>query len=251
MNKSKTYKRVLIILSCVIVIAAILIIIARPKSNPTEEAKIEAVTVNVQKVEEVKKYVRNNRQIRYYLDVEYQGTVYNMGPLSVGGFSEGPHTMYWYNDHLYVDETSAVQDIRAHSSGSPMLLRIGSIVIFVSVIAWIGVLVAVLQNRDAKPAVAELDEKPVDDTARILEAMGSCVNIHGSLDYIIFDYHNDYTMRAYGELQYGGGFLVYKSSMKKWQPPHEDEPVTPEIVNAIIDEVRRTRTEDNVNITFS
>lgn len=76
------------------------------------------------------------------------------------------------------------------------------------------------------------------------------MKVRGGLDYIIFDMEDGYVMKAYGELRPGGKFIVYKSSMKKWESPHEKEEVTPQKVADIMKEIERTSGPDTVEIIF-
>lgn len=76
------------------------------------------------------------------------------------------------------------------------------------------------------------------------------MKIKGGFDYITIDFENGYVMKVFGELMPKARFVVYKSSMKKWQPPHEDESVTKEVVDDIIKQVLATVTENTVQIEF-
>lgn len=90
----------------------------------------------------------------------------------------------------------------------------------------------------------------------VIREMGHKKEIRGGFDYIIMEFENDYVMKAYGELRReddlsGVYFLVYKSSMDEWQPPHEDAIVNKTIINAIIQEVLNSCSEKTVKIRFS
>ncbi|WP_167630683.1 Imm74 family immunity protein [Listeria valentina] len=63
------------------------------------------------------------------------------------------------------------------------------------------------------------------------------MKITGGSSYIKFDLENGYTLKAEGEMLVGGKFVVYKDTMKKWKPPHENEKLTDEEKEAIITEV--------------
>ncbi|WP_028041918.1 Imm74 family immunity protein [Candidatus Stoquefichus massiliensis] len=59
------------------------------------------------------------------------------------------------------------------------------------------------------------------------------MKITGEKSYIYFDLENDYTLKAEGELLYNNTFIVFKDSMEKWDPHHENE----ELSNKQIDEI--------------
>ena len=65
------------------------------------------------------------------------------------------------------------------------------------------------------------------------------MKITGSSSYIKFDLENGYVLKADGEMLIGKKFVVYKDSMKAWEPPHQDEKITEEQVIDIIDQVER------------
>jgi len=76
------------------------------------------------------------------------------------------------------------------------------------------------------------------------------MKITGSSSYIKFDLENGYVLKADGEMLIGKKFVVYKDSMKAWEPPHQDEKITEEQVIDIIDQVERNINENTVQIVF-
>lgn len=88
------------------------------------------------------------------------------------------------------------------------------------------------------------------EAKRIIEAMGTSQDIRGSIWNITMTFENDYKMKASGELQPHAVFLVYKKSMTKWEPPHENELVNDAIIQAIIKEIDKTKGPGKVDIRF-
>ncbi len=76
------------------------------------------------------------------------------------------------------------------------------------------------------------------------------MKIKGSNSYIKFDLENGYVLKGEGEMLVGNKFVVYKDSMKMWDPPHQDEKVTVEQVINIIEQVKRNTNENTVQIIF-
>ena len=76
------------------------------------------------------------------------------------------------------------------------------------------------------------------------------MKITGSSYYIKFDLENGYILKAEGERLIGKKFIVYKDSMKSWEPPHEDELVTEGQIVDIIKEVKLSSDENTIPIIF-
>jgi len=76
------------------------------------------------------------------------------------------------------------------------------------------------------------------------------MKITGSNSYIKFDLENGYVLKADGEMLVGKKFVVYKDSMKVWEPPHQDEKLTEKQVIDIIEQVKRNINENTVQIIF-
>ena len=76
------------------------------------------------------------------------------------------------------------------------------------------------------------------------------MKITGGRDYIEFDLENGYVVKASGELLVGKTFVVETSTMKFWEPPHEDEEVTPNQIEMIMSEVSRITNENTARIVF-
>ena len=49
------------------------------------------------------------------------------------------------------------------------------------------------------------------------------MKITGSMNYVKFDLENGYVVKAEGEMLVGKKFVVYRDTMKFWEPPHEHE----------------------------
>lgn len=76
------------------------------------------------------------------------------------------------------------------------------------------------------------------------------MKIRGGRNHIIFDMENGYILRAGGELQYSGEFWVHKDTIKNWEPPHENEAVTLEQYEDLVNQVNSRDPENSVPISF-
>ncbi len=61
---------------------------------------------------------------------------------------------------------------------------------------------------------------------------------------------NGYRLKMEGELLTGRGFLVYKDTIKAWELPHENEILTEETINEIIEKVNAKMDKNTVQIIF-
>ncbi len=75
------------------------------------------------------------------------------------------------------------------------------------------------------------------------------MKITGTSGYLIFDLENGYKIKALGELLVRG-FWVWTDTMKQWEPPHENEPVTQEQINAIILEAKKGNETNYAKLIF-
>ena len=76
------------------------------------------------------------------------------------------------------------------------------------------------------------------------------MKITGSRNYVKFDLEDGYVIKAEGEMLVGRKFVVYTSTMKNWETPHEDEKVGKEEIEKIIQEVQKSMNENTVQIIF-
>lgn len=76
------------------------------------------------------------------------------------------------------------------------------------------------------------------------------MKIIGTSSSIIFDLENGYILKAEGEMLINNTFIVYKSSMKNWEPPHDKETLSTTEINTIIDTVKKNMTEKTIKIEF-
>ena len=76
------------------------------------------------------------------------------------------------------------------------------------------------------------------------------MKITGGNSYIKFDFENGYILKAEGEMLINRTFVVYKSSMKNWESPHENEALSENQINEIIQEVNKSITENTIKIKF-
>ena len=65
------------------------------------------------------------------------------------------------------------------------------------------------------------------------------MRITGTRSKIWFDLENGYVLKASGELLASDAFVVDVKSMKVWEPPHQDEPISKEQLDAIIEEAKK------------
>lgn len=76
------------------------------------------------------------------------------------------------------------------------------------------------------------------------------MKITGSSSHVKFDLENGYTVKADGEMLVGSEFVVFKDSMKNWEPPHEDEKLSEAEVQEIIQQIKQNTNENTVQISF-
>lgn len=75
-------------------------------------------------------------------------------------------------------------------------------------------------------------------------------DIRGSMYYVMVTYDNGYAIKISGELFPGARFVAYKSAIRKWEAPHDDELVTPEMVAKVIEDVTAENGPGKVEIAF-
>ena len=78
----------------------------------------------------------------------------------------------------------------------------------------------------------------------------SVSDIRGSMYYVTVTYDNGYAIKVGGELFPGATFIAYKSSIKNWELPHEQERLTSEMVTKLITDVEKCNTPGTVTIKF-
>ena len=76
------------------------------------------------------------------------------------------------------------------------------------------------------------------------------MKITGGMNYAKFDLENGYVVKAEGEMLVGRQFMVYRDTMKCWEPPHEHEKISEEQIESIIQEVQRNMNDNTVQIVF-
>ena len=79
---------------------------------------------------------------------------------------------------------------------------------------------------------------------------GETMKITGSMNYVKFDLENGYVIKAEGEMLVGRKFVAYRDTMKKWEPPHENEKISKEQIKIINQEVQKSMNENTVQIIF-
>ena len=76
------------------------------------------------------------------------------------------------------------------------------------------------------------------------------MKISGTRSIITFDYENGYVLKAEGELLTGGSYIVYRSSIQNWEPPHNHIPITQNEIDKLVEEVKSMMTEQTIQIEF-
>ena len=76
------------------------------------------------------------------------------------------------------------------------------------------------------------------------------MKITGSNNYVKFDLENGYVIKAEGEMLMGRKVVAYMNTMKTWEPPHENEKISKEQIERIIQEVQKSMNENTVKIIF-
>lgn len=76
------------------------------------------------------------------------------------------------------------------------------------------------------------------------------MKITGSRNYVKFDLENGYVVKAEGEMLIDRKFVVYKNTMKFWEPPHEKEELSLSQIEHIINEVQKNTNGDTVQLIF-
>lgn len=69
------------------------------------------------------------------------------------------------------------------------------------------------------------------------------MKITGTRSWLCFDFENGYRIKATGELLSNYRFAVDTSSLRNWEPPHENETITNEQIKDIITSVDKMTTE--------
>ena len=76
------------------------------------------------------------------------------------------------------------------------------------------------------------------------------MKITGDGHSVTLDLENGYVVKAEGERLTGGRFVVYTNTMNHWEPPHEKEPLSADQIAGIIQEVKRSTSQDTVQLIF-
>jgi len=201
--------------------------------------------------------------------VEYEKKNYKLDTLSNCVYREGmQYDMYYYNGKIYVDENSAKRaDTFAQYSA---LSRISSVFILLGAISFIYFIAASIQGRNkiskenklqnddcivtAKEEAKE-EEKEMDETKDVLAPKGisgaTISEIRGSMYYVTISYDNGYVIKISGESFPEAKFIAYKSSIKHWEAPHENEELTPEEVTKLINDIENRNAPGTVQIIIS
>lgn len=79
---------------------------------------------------------------------------------------------------------------------------------------------------------------------------GEKMKITGSMSYVKFDLGKGYVIKAEGEMLAGRKFVAYMDTVKTWEPPHENEKISKEQIEKIIQEVQKSMNESTVQIIF-
>ena len=76
------------------------------------------------------------------------------------------------------------------------------------------------------------------------------MKITGTNKTITFDFENGYVLNGTGEILGNATFAVDTDSLNKWDPPHEDEEVTKEDIDYLMEYVKSITNEDTVQLYF-
>lgn len=76
------------------------------------------------------------------------------------------------------------------------------------------------------------------------------MRIKGDRGSVTFDMGNGYVAEAMGEMLIGRKFVAEVRSMKYWNPPHQNERITPEQIEWIKSEVKKWMNENTMQIIF-
>lgn len=78
----------------------------------------------------------------------------------------------------------------------------------------------------------------------------SISDIRGGMHYVTITYDNGYAIKVSGELFPGATFIAYKKSIKKWEPPHDNEPLTTSMKEKLIFDTEKCNEPGKVKIVF-
>ena len=76
------------------------------------------------------------------------------------------------------------------------------------------------------------------------------MKITGTRSTIVFNMEDGHIMYAKGELLLNKSFVVDKKNMLSWEQPYENETVTTETINNIIQEVENMTNANTMKIIF-
>lgn len=76
------------------------------------------------------------------------------------------------------------------------------------------------------------------------------MKITGNRNYVKIDLENGYVLKAEGEMLIDRKFVVYKSTMKFWEPPHEKEQLSLSELEHIVNEAQKNTYENTVQLIF-
>ena len=258
--KNKINKIGLCISPIILTIGILILALIQNNTSHGQPQKISATVKNVERQDiSVGKF---NRRTEYTVTVEYEKKDYKLDTLSNCVYREGmQYDMYYYNGKIYVDENSAK---RADAvSQYPALSGISSVFILLGAISFIYFITAYIQGRNKISKENKLrnadiivtakeeakEEKEMDETKEVLAPKGKPKITIGRYD-ITFTFENGYVLKASGEILYTDAFLCYKDSIKNWEPPHDNEPVTPEQFEELVKQVNNRDMERCIPIEF-
>lgn len=75
-------------------------------------------------------------------------------------------------------------------------------------------------------------------------------DIRGGMFDVTISYDNGYVIKVCGELFPKATFIAYKRSIKKWEPPHDEEELTPNMISKLIADVEKENSPGKVKIIF-
>ena len=78
----------------------------------------------------------------------------------------------------------------------------------------------------------------------------SISDIRGDIFSVTITYDNGYAIKVGGELFPGSTFIAYKSNLKQWLPPHDNEILNAEMKAKLIADVEKQNLPGRVKVVF-
>lgn len=76
------------------------------------------------------------------------------------------------------------------------------------------------------------------------------MKITGGKNYIRVDCGNGYVFKASGEMLANRTFIAYKDTINHWESPHENELISQNQLESLLQEIKKNTNESTVQIIF-